>query len=242
MPAKKKGTLIFSLKWRFAQIAELRWWKNYLKDKNPENYLQWKKNYWQTLITECEQVMGPIQEGKKVLDAGCGPAGIFMNLPKNEVVAIDPLLSGYKESIALFVPENFPYVRFITSSIEDFAERAEFFDLIFCMNVINHVRDFEKAVENLTRLCPAGGYLVYTIDAHRFPLLKHLFRMLPGDVLHPVQMDLEEYRKAFRGQHAEVVYEQRIKRDGLFDHYLLILKKQGARDGLKNFKDTAFEG
>jgi len=214
-----------SLTWRLAQIAELHWWKNYLKNKNPEEYLAWKKNYWQSLITECEHLIGSFQEGKKVLDAGCGPAGIFMNLPKNEVIAIDALLSGYKDNIALFVPENFPNVQFIHSSIEEFGERAEFFDLIFCMNVINHVRDFEKAINNLNTLCKAEGHLIYTIDAHRFSSLKHIFRKLPGDILHPIQMDLTEYKNAFKGQYAEMVYQRRIKREGIFDHYLLILQK-----------------
>ena len=39
-------------KWNLAQNIELRWWKNYLQDKNPTEYLVWKKEYWNNLLAQ----------------------------------------------------------------------------------------------------------------------------------------------------------------------------------------------
>ena len=36
-----------TLKWNIAQKAELKWWENYLKGKNVDQYHTWKKAYWQ---------------------------------------------------------------------------------------------------------------------------------------------------------------------------------------------------
>ena len=40
-----------TIKWKLAQTIELRWWKNYLGDKNPTEYRAWKKQYWLNLLS-----------------------------------------------------------------------------------------------------------------------------------------------------------------------------------------------
>lgn len=73
-----------TLKWRLAQTLEKVWWKRYLSDKNPNDYLIWKTQYWKTFFKPYVNLI-PIKNSSLIADIGCGPAGIFtiFNLRKN---------------------------------------------------------------------------------------------------------------------------------------------------------------
>ena len=49
--------------------------------------------------------------------------------------------------------------------------------------------------EKLVKLTKSGGKLIVSIDAHNYQLFKHVFRLITGDILHPHQYDLKEYKK-----------------------------------------------
>ena len=77
-----------NLRWKIAQAFEIRWWQQYLKNKPETDYQNWKTNYWNTFLQKNKVKVEP-QE--RILDVGCGPAGVFMVLPDQEVDAVDPL-------------------------------------------------------------------------------------------------------------------------------------------------------
>lgn len=211
-----------SIRWKLAQFLEVKWWKRYLSDKNPDTYLKWKKEYWQQLISELNALK--ITAGDHILDAGCGPAGIFIALDNCLVKAVDPLLDAYKE-FPHFQPERFPNVRFETNAIESLS--AEQFDVVFCLNAINHVSDIHLAYDKLCAAVKDGGYLVVSIDAHRSGSLKKIFKALPGDVLHPHQYDLKEYGK-FLTDRGFQIEQSLLKTPGnIFDYYVQVARKGG---------------
>lgn len=211
------------LRWKTAQFAERKWWQHYLKNKPKDEYLRWKKSYWQEIFNLC---LPHIQFDNKthVLDAGCGPAGIFMLFPELQVTAFDPLLNSYESDLPHFSKQMYPSVQFIQSSIENFSNPTPF-DVVFCMNAINHVIDIQHCYNQLLEHTKVGGYLIVTIDAHNFSLFKHIFRLLPGDILHPHQYDVEDYKEFLTTRHAEIKYIQKLKQEFFFDHYIMIAKK-----------------
>jgi len=213
------------LKWKVAQWAELRWWKNYLQGKNKKEYYEWKSNYWNDLLTRIKPHF-QVPENKLLVDAGCGPAGIFivLNETKNKTVAFDPLLDNYQDKLAFFEIEEYSNTRFENCGIENF-ELKEKADVIFCMNAINHVSDIHLSYRNLIQQLKPGGTIVVTIDAHNHSFFKHTFRKLPGDILHPHQYDLKEYEDFLTGNGCQIVHEERIKKEFFFDHYLTVAKK-----------------
>lgn len=165
-----------------------------------------------------------LKKGQKILDAGCGPAGIFTILENQEVIAVDPLLDQYEASLSHFDAENYPYTQFICSPLEDF-QKESYFDVVCCMNVINHVLDIESSTDNLCNALKPDGQLLLTIDAHNHQGFKHIFRALPGDVLHPHQYDLQEYEQMLTKRGLTIQQSIRIKKEFLFDHYLLLAIK-----------------
>ena len=204
-------------RWKIAQAAEIRWWKNYLKKKPVGEYLAWKKNYWEEMLQSLE--LAP-KAGDRVLDAGCGPAGIFMALPNSEVTALDPLLDQYENDIPHFSKENYPGVHFLSMPLENF-EEEEAYDFVFCLNAINHVSDLALSFDRIVRALRPGGQLIVSIDAHNHQILKKIFRLLPGDILHPHQYDQQEYLQMLRQRSCRIQNSILYKPAFIFNYYVV---------------------
>lgn len=213
-----------TLKWNIAQKAELQWWENYLKGKDVEQYLDWKKNYWSDILNEIEDVC-PITEQLDVLDVGCGPAGIFMNLQHCKTDALDPLLEQYHKQIPHFKKEQYPTVTFFSMPLEKFSSENKY-DLVFCMNAINHVSDLKLSYDLLATYVKPSGKIIITIDAHNFLFFKYLFRLVPGDILHPHQYDLKEYEAFLTKRDFEMLKIKKLKEEFFFDHYVQVALKK----------------
>lgn len=210
-------------RWQVAQYFEIRWWKNYLKGKDVESYLTWKKSYWKDFLSKISQSVN-FDETSKILDAGCGPAGIFIELQNYDVTAIDPLLDQYNHNLAHFKREKYPNIKFETVALESY-ENPNIFDTIFCINAINHVSDLAKAFEQLCKSAKAGGTIVVSIDAHNYSIFKHIFRLQPADILHPHQFDLKEYQEMLVRLNCSILQTVVIKKEFLFNHYVLVARK-----------------
>lgn len=212
-----------SNRWRVAQYFEIKWWESYLKNKDVNEYLTWKKQYWADFLEKINTHVKPTQD-LKILDAGCGPAGIFIALQGYNVTAIDPLLDEYNSKLNHFDPKLYPATTFKTVALENFNQAANF-DLVFCLNAINHVADLKKAFNQLYESTKKGGIIVVSIDAHNYSFLKHIFRLQPSDILHPHQYDLKEYEQLLIDLNCTIRQTVLIKKEFLFNHYVLVAYK-----------------
>lgn len=207
--------------WQLAQWAEIRWWKRYLKNREPHAYLDWKLAYWESFLSATGLA---IPSGARVLDAGCGPAGVFMSLPSCRVDAVDPLFSGY-EALPHFQPGQYPWVRFFSQPLETFSGEGDY-DLVFCINALNHMKDIPESAKILFRALKPGGSLVISVDVHKYGWIRRLFRAIPLDVLHPFQEDLAGYRKLFEGAGFREKSSYRYQKGRVFDYWVWNLQKQ----------------
>jgi 2-polyprenyl-3-methyl-5-hydroxy-6-metoxy-1,4-benzoquinol methylase len=208
------------LRWKIAQAAEIRWWRSYLKGKPEADYLQWKNKYWQNLL---QQIGLEPRKKERILDAGCGPAGIFMTLKEQQVDALDPLLDQYEDKLVHFSKNQYPNVRFFSLALEDFAEAIPY-DTVFCLNAINHVSDLNLCFDKLVAHTKAGGQLVVSIDAHNWSFFRHLFRLIPGDILHPHQYNLEEYKNFLTQRNCIIENVVLMDSTFIFDYYVLVAR------------------
>ncbi|MCB0503337.1 MAG: class I SAM-dependent methyltransferase [Bacteroidetes bacterium] len=213
-----------SFKWRMAQKLELKWWQNYLGKKDVQMYLEWKKQYWLDFLSDIQETV-QIRSSDSVLDAGCGPAGVFTVINAQNVVAVDPLLEAYEQNLDHFSRAMYPQVQFETSSIEMYRPTI-LFDKVFCLNAINHVADIELAFDQLFDWLQPQGQLIVSIDSHNYKLLKTIFRWIPGDALHPHQYDLEDYRKFITDRNGEILQEVNSKPGNIFDYWVLVVRKK----------------
>ena len=202
------------LRWKLAQGLEWRWWNRYLAGKSPEDYLLNKRAYWKRTLAELEW---EVAEGATALDAGCGPAGIYLLLHATQTItAIDPLLDHYRR-LAVFRPETYPEVRFLRRTMEEL-EPLSSFRQIYCFNAINHVRDWERALDALAAVASPGTEMILTSDVHRHAWLLPVFRLLPGDVLHPQQHGPDAYRRALTARGWRIDRERLLRREAIFEY------------------------
>jgi len=211
-----------SLRWKVAQAAEIKWWERYLKHKPKEGYLAWKYDYWKRLLAKTEVI---VKDGDRVLDAGCGPAGVFMVLEDQKVDAVDPLLDSYETKLNHFDKKDYPHTRFFAQPLEAF-EAEHQYDQVFCLNAINHVADLDLCFDKLVDATKPGGDLIVSIDAHNYTGFKHIFRLLPGDILHPHQYDLKEYEDMLTKRGCSLSKSLLYKKEFFFNYYVLVVKKE----------------
>lgn len=209
-----------TFRWRLAQFFEIRWWRHYLGNKDKSAYLDWKKTYWRDFLQKAG-IEVPLEA--TVLDAGCGPAGIFIALDKQLVDALDPLLSQYEAQLPHFRRADYPNVHFVECLLEVF-DPAKSYDLVFCLNAINHVADLERCFDRLVALTTPGGMVAVSVDAHNHAWLKGLFRAFQGDVLHPHQLGLKEYEALLTRRDCQIERRIPIKKSVIFTYYLLIAR------------------
>ena len=213
-----------TFRWKIAQAAEIRWWQGYLKNKPTTDYAVWKTKYWQDLLAEIG-LNHKNTEGGKILDAGCGPAGIFMIFKNQDVDALDPLLGEYEAKLPHFRTKNYPNVQFFSQPLESFSDKKDVYDTVFCLNAINHVADLQRAFDVLVDATKSGGTLVVSIDAHNYGFLKTIFQALPGDVLHPHQFDLAEYSAMLTSRGCRIERTLLKKTEFIFNYYVLVATK-----------------
>lgn len=213
-----------TLKWRIAQKLERWWWQQYLNKQTPEEYRKWKTEYWKKFYGIVKDIVN-LEPSQSIADLGCGPAGIYTIFTQNKVIAVDPLLGKYEEDLSLFNKSDYPNIDFVTSGIEDFNIENPF-ELVCCLNAINHVNNLQLSFQKLADATIENGYCLLSVDAHNHKLLKHLFRAIPGDALHPHQYDLSEYQQMMIDVGFEIVKTELYKRHPIFNYYLLLAKKK----------------
>lgn len=210
-------------RWRCAQFFELWWWKNYLTSRSKSEYLRWKQAYWRDFLQKSGV---ELPAAGRVLDAGCGPAGIFILLAGDySVDAVDPLLEQYALRLPHFRPEDYPGIRFYAQPIEHITPNHSY-EVIFCLNAINHVADLNRALDRLTGLLAPGGVLCLSVDAHRYTWLKRLFQWIPADILHPHQYACAEYVRMLETRNMRVDPPLLLKSHPVFNYYLLVARRR----------------
>ncbi len=214
-----------NLRWKIAQYVEGKWWRNYLKAKPPAQYLAEKSAYWQRTLLELG--WQPVPD-RNVLDAGCGPAGIFIHLHHTErFTALDPLLDNYERNLPIFSRRSYPAVTFRQQRLEDAPFTEKPFDAIYCLNAINHVADWWLAFDRLTAYARPGTRMILSSDVHRHDWLLPFFRALPGDILHPQQHDAAAYRHALVKNGWAIDNEITLRRETIFDYVAWIVTYEG---------------
>ena len=221
-----ESLLIMTLRWKIAQAFEIRWWQRYLKHKPTTDYRAWKSDYWLILLKDIG-LSDILQDSThRILDAGCGPAGIFM-LFKNQkkVDALDPLLSDYETKLPHFKQSHYPNVQFYAQTLESFDKKAEY-DTLFCLNAINHVANLSECFDVLVNATKSGGNIVVSIDAHNYDFLKQIFQLIPGDILHPHQYNLTEYSEMLTQRGCVIEKTVLYKKEFIFNYFILVAKKK----------------
>jgi len=123
--------------------------------------------------------------GRRVLDYGCGD-GTFLALA---MMAPDPPALGVGAELSLDATRDCrlrfrdePSLEFVQVNDLDRAEHASRYDAVFCMEVLEHVVDWEPELDRMSRLVAPGGKLIVSvpIETGAPVLVKQAVRRIAG--------------------------------------------------------------
>jgi 2-polyprenyl-3-methyl-5-hydroxy-6-metoxy-1,4-benzoquinol methylase len=101
--------------------------------------------------------------GKKLLDLGAGPG--YLSWKLDEFLAARGIDGRDAITACDLYPEQFKYDR-LTCRFGDFSDRLQFaddtFDIVICMEVIEHVADQKQLVAEIARILKPGGRVLIT--------------------------------------------------------------------------------
>ncbi len=113
--------------------------------------------------------------GKRVLvvGAGTGAETVILHQRGAKVFAIEPeqrALEILRLKAKFF---HIPQERFKKTVAERITYAANSFDFVYCYTVLEHVRDVEKSIDEMIRVCKVGGLVYIQTPDYRFPYEGH---------------------------------------------------------------------
>jgi ubiquinone/menaquinone biosynthesis C-methylase UbiE/uncharacterized protein YbaR (Trm112 family) len=101
-------------------------------------------------------VLGPVPDSAWLLDCGCGNGRFFDQYPRHAcVVGIDASLN-----LLRICKQKGRATRLVCGELEHLPFKSGVFDRTVCVRVLQHIRQQERAVAEMTRVLSGGGELV----------------------------------------------------------------------------------
>jgi SAM-dependent methyltransferase len=172
-------------------LAELRWWERALRDR-----VEWyrgertmygrrppapdEKHVRETVeasagVTTVALSLNRYPEalkiprdhfaGRTILDVGCGPYPLSIAFEDCRIVCLDPLILRY-EAAGFPLGEFTDRVTFVRGFAEDMPFPSHSFDAVISVNAIDHVDDFARAAQEITRVLKKDGVLRMQVHYH----------------------------------------------------------------------------
>lgn len=103
-----------------------------------------------------------IRKSSTVLDAGCGDKGGYLiTIPENvEAFGLDADSKNVKKSMETARTLQLHKLSFVVGDLENIPFRRNAFDVIICCDVLEHVKNSEKAIKELAFSLKTGGVLL----------------------------------------------------------------------------------
>ncbi len=162
-------------RWRSAQIREDAFWQ---RDRVIESQMDRVVSRYGPVVERLSENLDP---DSRILDVGCGPTCTARLFTRGQKIYLDPLLDSYVKTYG----DRFPQGDKIRAVAENMPLRDNSFDLVICVNALDHMIDPVVVLKEMGRVLREGGILVL------------------GNFLHPpkiaaVRKFIEKWMPAFR--------------------------------------------
>jgi 2-polyprenyl-6-hydroxyphenyl methylase / 3-demethylubiquinone-9 3-methyltransferase len=121
------------------------------------------QKYWhKRRFEEVTKVIVPVEGA--VLDVGCHGGTfterILSKIGSKKIYGVDVSASAIKK-----IQKRFPFGQFKLADAAELPFKSNFFDAVFCLEVLEHVDNPEKAIAEIKRVLRPGGYAVLLVPS-----------------------------------------------------------------------------
>jgi ubiquinone/menaquinone biosynthesis C-methylase UbiE len=113
-----------------------------------------------------KKIEGSLGTDSMILDVGCGPTCSAQLFNIGKKTYLDPLMDSYLKNYSDKLPEG----EKITSMAEDISKPDESFDVVICVNALDHMIHPEKALFEIRRVLKGNGIFMLGIFLHPTPI------------------------------------------------------------------------
>jgi ubiquinone/menaquinone biosynthesis C-methylase UbiE len=158
---------VSSKRWEVAQESEKEFWSDYSTESlmKEEGDIYEKKVAY--LMKEWEGIK-KISKNTKILQIGCGPDDTINHLKIGQLYSIDPLADFYKEKFKL----NYKGVKFVKGTGENLPYKDKTFDIVLLTNVLDHVHDPQKVLDEIKRVLKDDGIFHFEVFCYQKNFIK----------------------------------------------------------------------
>lgn len=121
------------------------------------------------LRVRANRIFGMVKknDGKILLDAGCGPGTYAITLAQKgyDVYGFDINKSKIVQAKNLSKQLNLKTTFAVKNIYNLSTYKTNFFDIVICSDVLEHLKDDNKAVKEMLRIIKPGGKLIITVPA-----------------------------------------------------------------------------
>lgn len=192
------NTVLNREQWEDSQKNESAFWKSQLAVNNTE---QQGRNGWYRYHVFPHWFSHHSFANQIVVDVGSGPRGILYTIEDAKLlIAVDPLMDTFRQQGYIL---NDKKVRSVSGSAEAIPLADNMADVVFSLNMLDHVQNPEKCLEEMHRILVVGGTLVLCVDMRPTELL---------DAYHKLQL-VDEWLKCelerikFKGKYYYVPHQ-----------------------------------
>jgi SAM-dependent methyltransferase len=213
-------------RWKIAQEAERKCWSDSsgaLRDSDG----------WMDFIKSNFGLDSRFFEQKTVLEVGCGPCGVihFINCSEGVRVGIEPrpYLNAWN-----ILSIQIPHILAVGEFLSVQSNKA---DIVICFNVLDHVLDPRKLLNEVARVLEEDGKLLLWVTIVRDFLKGVSVCLNKIDKPHPYHFTLRDVLDLLQENGLEVtrVFEQRIQKGNIFSSFIRSLLRGKFKVTVANF-------
>lgn len=143
----------------YKRYSELKYWQKRASTHGLSNPI------YESLYTTAYDLAHEDYAKKRVLDIGCGPSGSleWADMAQQRV-GLDPLVPQY-----LKLGAKAHKMEYVAASSENIPFPDAYFDIVSCINALDHVDDFDKTVSEIKRVTKPGGLFLVAIEIDHPP-------------------------------------------------------------------------
>lgn len=171
----------------------------------------------------------PEAHGAEVLEIGCS-TGLMLEALQEEYPGMFLAASDVDYDSLLSNAEKFPSVPLFQMDIAEASVPEGRFDCIISLNVLEHIKDDKKAIENIKRLLKDGGLLILELPAGAA-----LYDVYDKELKHYRRYDMNQLVSLLKSTGLEVLEKSHL---GFLPYPLFWLRKKLNRKHLESDEST----